>query len=100
MYKLIILTKKLIELSNRRVFDTYHYTQNILFPENKKPTDEEMREICSDESLIILDTEMSACGTSKNIKTISDPTVKSKYEELQKKILDNNKDGSVCNRYK
>jgi len=101
MYKLIILTKKLIEISNRKVYEQYHYTQNILFPENKKPTEEEMRKICSDESLIILDTtQMSACGTSKNIKTISDPTVKSKYEELQKKILDNNKDGSVCNRYK
>jgi hypothetical protein len=101
MYKLIILTKKLIEISNRKVYEQYNYTQNILFPENKKPTEEEMRKICSDESLIILDTtQMSACGTSKNIKTISDPTVKSKYEELQKKILDNNKDGSVCNRYK
>jgi len=101
MYKLIILTQKLIELSNRRVFDTYHYTQNILFPENKKPTDEEMREICSDESLIILDTStMAACGSSKNIITIKDPELKSKYEELDKKIKRNNKDGSVCERYR
>jgi hypothetical protein len=101
MYKLIILTKKLIEISNRKVFDTYHYTQNILFPENKKPTEEEMRKICSNESLIILDTtEMSACGSSKNIQTIKDPTVKCKYEELQKKILSNDKNGSVCERYK
>jgi len=101
MYKLIILTKNLIKISNGKEFDNYHYTQNILFPENKKPTDEEMREICKDQSLIILDTsEMSACGTSKNIQTISDPKVKSNYEELQKKILSNNKDGSVCERYK
>ena len=101
MYKLIILTKKLIEISNRKVYEQYHYTQNILFPENKKPTEEEMREICNNESLIILDTtEMSACGSSKNIETISDPEIKCKYKELQTKILSNNKDGSVCERYK
>jgi hypothetical protein len=101
MYKLIIFTKKLIEISNGKVFENYDYTQNILFPENKKPTDKEMREICSDESLIILDTtEMSACGSSKNIKTIGNLEIKSKYEELQKKILSNIKDDSVCRCYK
>ena len=101
MYKLIILTQKIIELSNKIVFDVCYYTQNILFPENKKPTDKEMREICRDESLIILDTtEMSACGSSKNINTIKDPDFKSKYEELDMKIKSNNKDGSVCKHYR
>jgi len=101
MYKLIILTNKMIELSNDKVFGECHYTQNILFPENKKPTDVELREICRDQSLIILDTTpMSACGTSKNIKTIEDPELKSRYEILGKRILDNIKDGSVCERHK
>jgi hypothetical protein len=101
MYKLMILTQKLIEISNEKVFDNYYYTQNILFPENKKPTEEEMSSICSNESLIILDTtHMSACGSSKNINTIKDPILKCRYEELQNKILSNDKNGSVCKRYK
>jgi hypothetical protein len=101
MYKLMILTKKLIEISNRKVFDNYYYTQNILFPENKKPTEEEMRSICSDESLIILDTTpLAKCGSSKNIKTIKEPEFLERYQELEKKISSNDKNGSVCERYK
>jgi len=101
MYKLMILTNKLIEISNGKIFDNYLYTQNILFPENKKPIEEEMRSICSDESLIILDTTpMAKCGSSKNIKTIKEPDFLKRYQELEKKILSNDKNGSVCERYK
>lgn len=101
MYKLIILTQKIIELSNKRVFDVCYYTQNILFPESKKPSETEMRKICQNESLIILDTSsMVACGSSKNINTIKDPELKCRYEELDKKIKSNNKNGSVCEIYR
>ena len=101
MYKLIILTQKIIELSNKRVFDVCYYTQNILFPESKKPSETEMRKICQNESLIILDTSsMAACGSSKNINTIKDPELKCRYEELDKKIKSNNKNGSVCEIYR
>ena len=101
MYKLIILTQKIIELSNKRVFDVCYYTQNILFPESKKPSETEIIKICKNESLIILDTSsMAACGSSKNINTIKDPELKCRYEELDKKIKSNNKNGSVCEIYR
>ena len=100
MYKLILLTKKLIELSNEQQFSEYYYTEAILFPDNKYPSEDELMEICKDPSLIIIDTKMKACGSSKEIVNIKDPELKRIYEELETKIKNGISDESLCNIYK
>jgi hypothetical protein len=100
MYKLILLTKKLIELSNKQKFSEYYYTEAILFPDDNYPSENELMEICKDKSLIIIDTKMKACGSSKEIVNIKDPEFKRKYEELEKKIKNGISDESLCNIYK
>ena len=98
MYKLILLTKKLIELSNKEEYSECYYTEAIVFPDNVYPSEEEFKEICKDPSLIIIDTGKKACGPYKDISKIKDPELRKIYEELEKKIKENNKDQSLCNK--
>jgi hypothetical protein len=100
MYKLILLTKKLIELSNKKKFSEYYYTEAILFPDDNYPSEDELTEICKDKSLIIIDTKMKACGSSKEIVNIKDPELKRIYEKLESKIKNGITDDSLCNIYK
>jgi hypothetical protein len=99
MYKLILLTKKLIELSNKEKYSECYYTEAIVFPDDIYPSEEEFKEICKDPSLIIIDTGKKACGAYKDISKITDSELKKNYEELEKKMKDNNRDKSLCNKY-
>lgn len=100
MYKLILLTKKLIELSNNEKYCECYYTEAIVFPDDDYPTEEEFKEICKDPSLIIVDTGKKVCGPKKNIKALEDGQDKTDYLELEKRIVENNISGSLCDKYR
>jgi hypothetical protein len=103
MYKLILLTKKLIELSNKEEYSEcseYYYTEAIVFPDDDYPTEEEFKEICKDPSLIIVDTGKKVCGPKKNIKALEDGQDKKDYLELERRIIENNISSSLCDKYR